>query len=319
METVECVVVGAGPAGLRAAQVLADAGRDVLVLEKREEIGPKTCAGGLSSKAVRELEELGLPPDEGLEQMAWADFRNGPVPMDPGAGLVRTLSRRELGRHQAAWARRAGAELRTGVAATAFELEERTLRAGDRLLRWTHLIGADGSSSSVRRALGLPAPRHYLAAEFNIPDARAGALRVAFDPDVLANGYFWVFPHRDYVSVGAGVDKRLAAPRRLRPYLERRVHELGLRADGVPFEAAAIEVEPVPVEHPGGVHLAGDAAGMPSGLTAEGIYAALVTGEEAARRILEPGFPSPKTREWLRVKRWPMRWPGYGGTPAREA
>jgi hypothetical protein len=42
---------------------------------------------------------------------------------------------------------------------------------------------------------------------------------------------------------------------------------------------------------------------MPSSLTAEGIYAALVTGEETALRILEPKFPSPKTRRWLSVKR----------------
>ena len=42
MESVEHLIVGGGPAGLRAAQVLAEAGREVLVLEKRAEIGPKT-------------------------------------------------------------------------------------------------------------------------------------------------------------------------------------------------------------------------------------------------------------------------------------
>lgn len=43
------------------------------------------------------------------------------------------------------------------------------------------------------------------------------------------------------------------------------------------------------VEHLiGDVHLAGDAAGVVSSLTAEGIYGALVTGEEVARAILEP-------------------------------
>ena len=64
METVEHLVIGAGPAGLRAAQVLADAGREVLVLEKNPEVGPKTCAGGLTQKAVRELAPLGLPAEE---------------------------------------------------------------------------------------------------------------------------------------------------------------------------------------------------------------------------------------------------------------
>jgi hypothetical protein len=40
-----------------------------------------------------------------------------------------------------------------------------------------------------------------------------------------------------------------------------------------------------------------------SSLTAEGIYAALVTGEEVARQILDPGAAAPKTARWLRTKR----------------
>jgi flavin-dependent dehydrogenase len=42
METVQHLIVGAGPAGLRAGQVLAQAGREALVAETRPEIGPKT-------------------------------------------------------------------------------------------------------------------------------------------------------------------------------------------------------------------------------------------------------------------------------------
>lgn len=49
--SVDIAIVG-GPAGLRAAQVLAAAGRDVLVIERQPHVGPKTCAGGLSPKAV---------------------------------------------------------------------------------------------------------------------------------------------------------------------------------------------------------------------------------------------------------------------------
>jgi len=70
-----------------------------------------------------------------------------------------------------------------------------------------------------------------------------------------------------------------------------------------PFEGATIEVEYRGCHFPGGVHLAGDAAGVVSSLTAEGIYAALVTGEEIARRLLDPGCPAPKTSRWLRTKR----------------
>ena len=65
VESIDVVVTGAGPAGLRAAQVLAEAGREVLVVERQARVGPKTCAGGLSPKTVRELQPLGLPPGLG--------------------------------------------------------------------------------------------------------------------------------------------------------------------------------------------------------------------------------------------------------------
>lgn len=48
------------------------------------------------------------------------------------------------------------------------------------------------------------------------------------------------------------------------------------------------------VEFPGSVYLVGDAAGTASALSGEGIYGALVLGEEVARSILEPGSPRPK-------------------------
>jgi flavin-dependent dehydrogenase len=303
METVENLIVGAGPAGLRAAQVLAEAGREVLVVEKNERIGPKTCGGGLSVKAVRELRALGLPPDAGITSIAHASFRGEPaVELDSERARVVTLSRERLGTHQAQWARASGAEIRTGAPVTRLDLDTRTACVRGRRLRYRHIIGADGSGSMVRRALGLATPREFFAGEFNVPGRRDRALHVAFDSCMLGNGYFWVFPHETYVCIGAGGPKRRVRPSAIRPYVERRAGELGIELGDTPFEGAAVEVDHRGFHFPGNVHLVGDAAGTPSGLTAEGIYAALVTGEEVARRIVEPSFPMPKTRQWLRVK-----------------
>ena len=304
MESVEHVVIGAGPAGLRAAQVLAESGREVLVLEKNAEIGPKTCAGGLSRKAVRELQALCLPTDVGLVLLAHASFaREQLVPLDARRAVIRTVARRTLGAYQAAWARLAGAEIRTTTPVSRIDLDARTLDAGGRAIRYRHLIGADGSASTVRRALRLPSPRNFYAAEFNVSDVRLPHLEVAYDSAVLTSGYFWIFPHEDYTSVGAGAHKGLVPPSHIRPYLERRLRGLHVDVGTTPYEGATIEVEHHGFDFAGGVHLAGDAAGVASGLTGEGIYAALVTGEEVARRILEPGYPRPKTRAWMRMKR----------------
>ncbi|MBI4408220.1 MAG: NAD(P)/FAD-dependent oxidoreductase, partial [Gemmatimonadetes bacterium] len=268
VESVEHVIVGAGPAGLRAAQVLAEAGREVLVLEKNDEIGPKTCGGGLTLKAVRELEALGLPAECGLDLLSFASRRHdSPLALHPYYGRVRTVPRRALGAFQAARVRSAGADLRTGAAAAGLDPAGRTLTVDGRVLRYRHLLAADGSKSLVRRALGLAGSRAFFAGEYNIPGLAREHLWVVFDSPALGNGYFWIFPHRDYASVGAGVHKKLIAPNAVRPYLDGRMAELGIDPGDTPYEGATIEVQFVGFDFPGGVHLVGDAAGVASGLT----------------------------------------------------
>lgn len=299
----DILIVGAGPAGLRAAQVLAEAGRQVLVLEKNDEIGPKTCAGGLTVKAWNELVALGLPADAACRSVGHVSFTGGPCRvLDPEGAVVYTIARRELGRIQAGWAARAGATLRVGAAAAELDLPAHTVRVRGELIRWSHLIGADGATSSVRRALGLPCARAYFAGEYNISGLRLEPLRIECDSRALRNGYFWVFPHAHYTSIGAGAPTHAVAPGTVRRYLDRRLERLGVSRDGAPFEGATLEVEHHGFHFPGNVHLAGDAAGTPSALTAEGIYAALVTGEEVARRILDVTAGAPKTERWLARK-----------------
>lgn len=319
MEDVEHLIVGAGPAGLRAAQVLAEAGREVLVLEKQAEIGPKTCAGGLTPKAMQELEALGLPAGATLASMGHVAFAGGrAVALDAEATVIHTIPRRDLGQHQLRWARAAGAEIHAGVAVRQIDLATRTVGVAGRTLRWRHLIGADGADSSVRRALGLPSPRAYFAAEYNVPGLRLDPLRVECDPASLANGYFWVFPHAAYTSLGAVAPKHLVRPAALRRYLETRLDRLTVHRQGVAFEGATLEVAYHGCHFAGGVHLAGDAAGVPSSLTAEGIYSALVTGEEVARVILDPRSAAPKTARWLRTKRHHDRLARWLARPGRR-
>jgi geranylgeranyl reductase len=303
METVEHLIVGAGPAGLRAGQVLAEAGREALVAEKHAEIGPKTCAGGLTPKAVSLLRDLGLPNSAGLARVGQVTFAPGhPVTLDPDSTTVVTLSRGELGRYQAAWTHAAGAEVRAGCPVRELDLAGKTAVVGETRIGWRHLIGADGSDSAVRRALGLPSPRVYFAAEYNLQGVRLEPLRVECDRE-LRGGYFWVFPHDDYTSVGAVASKRLVRPGALRAYLDARLRRMGLASHGEPLEGATLEVDFRGLHFAGAVHLAGDAAGVPSALTAEGIYSALLTGDEAARTIIDPKYSSPRVTRWLRVKR----------------
>jgi geranylgeranyl reductase len=304
-DATDCVVVGAGPAGLRAAEVLREAGREVVVLERNETIGPKTCAGGLTPRAYRFVSGCGAPGPHPLRrEVAHVSFRGEPiVPLDASPAVLHTVARRDLGQWQLGRVLRAGADVRAGVAATGFDFARRTLRAGGKMIRYRHLIGADGSASAVRRALGLPSPRAFFAGEFNVPGRVADPLHIVADAQCLANGYWWLFPHAEYTSIGAGAPKHLVSPSRVKLEIERRAAACGVGIGGVAFEGATIEVDHYGCHFADNVHLVGDAAGLPSPLTGEGIYPALVSGEEVARSIIEPGRPSPAMRAWMRVRR----------------
>src|ERR687883_1513932 len=59
----EVAVVGGGPAGATAATILARAGRHVVLVDKARFPRDKCCGDGLTAAALRELEALGLRPE----------------------------------------------------------------------------------------------------------------------------------------------------------------------------------------------------------------------------------------------------------------
>src|SRR5882672_10617364 len=124
MERRDVVIVGSGPAGAAAALRLA-AGDPVrpagpVLLEKAHHPRDKTCAGGLIPKALRLLEELGVPlavPHARVDGAAIA-VPGRRVPERrvrvPGSDLCRVVRRRELDAALAWAARDRGVDLREG-------------------------------------------------------------------------------------------------------------------------------------------------------------------------------------------------------------
>jgi flavin-dependent dehydrogenase len=138
------------------------------------------------------------------------------------------------------------------------------------------------------------------------PAIRNGAVPNGAAPQ----GYAYIFPKRDHVNIGVGYvlshyrETVNAAPYELQRGLVARLRDRGLvagesvRANFTPF------IVPVggPLREPGRgrVLLAGDAGGFVNGFTAEGIYFAMVSGDLAARAVLQTaGNPAVMAR-WYR-------------------
>src|SRR6516164_5680625 len=60
-DSADVIVVGAGPAGSSTAFHLAQAGLDVLLLEKSHFPREKVCGDGLTPRAVKQLVGMGIP------------------------------------------------------------------------------------------------------------------------------------------------------------------------------------------------------------------------------------------------------------------
>ena len=290
----DILIIGAGPGGLACAKVLAEQGRKVLVLERRQEIGPKVCAGGITRNGLFRLLPEELIERSFCEQHIFSSCQQTVV--EENDPLVATVSRRVLGQWMAEQARQAGAEIITNCKVNAVNGLRVTTSCdgGSTTFICSQLVGADGANSIVRHSLGLPEAARGIGINFQIADT-AEEMEWHLSTRQFGCGYAWIFPHKHTVSVGAYSPQGQMSAGRLKRSLLRWAEGRGFRQlEELPCQAALINYD-YQGHHFGATWLIGDAAGLASGLTGEGIYSAVISGEATARWILDP---SSKDTRW---------------------
>jgi menaquinone-9 beta-reductase len=228
----DVLVIGGGPSGATCAYWLAEAGHEVVLIERKHYPREKTCGDGLTPRSVRQLEDMGLATElshhhrfEGLRSMAFGrtlELRWPDHPDFPNYGYV--ITRADLDHLVAKRAAKAGATVQQGVEAIAPLVEHGLIRGAvvkDRdsgttaELRARYVVVADGANSRFGRALGtsrnrdfplgmairgyFTSPRHdepWIESHLDIRDKGGNVLP----------GYGWIFPLGDgRVNVGIGL------------------------------------------------------------------------------------------------------------------
>jgi geranylgeranyl reductase family protein len=240
----DVLVVGAGPAGSTTAYHLAQAGLNVIVVEKTSFPREKVCGDGLTPRAVKQILRLGIDPraDEGWIQNHGLRILGGGMRLEipwpdlaayPTYGLVRTsLDFDEILARQA---RKAGATMHESTTVTGPLVDERTGRivgveaksadsdprdkADVVTYRAPVVVAADGTSSRLAIAMGVQkrddrpmgvAVRTYFTSPRHDDDWLESWLEL-WDtaPDGrrhLLPGYGWIFGVGDGTSnVGLGI------------------------------------------------------------------------------------------------------------------
>lgn len=291
MEKYEVVIIGAGPAGLRAARVLAEAGKDVLVLEKKRIIGPTICAGGLTTRSFDFVPKNII--DKTFNYMVLHTAK-GTYDMDLGSHPVFTVDREKLGRWMAKEAQKAGTEIRTECRVN--EIKEDHVLVNGKEIGYDYLVGANGSNSMVRKFLNIPVKKTLIAVQYISKTPRRD-LEIFLEDFKNVIKYDWIFPHSGFTSIGMGGWTNNAAM--LRRSLDKLCDKLSI--EKTKFEAAHINFDYKGFAF-GNRFLAGDAAGFASGLTGEGIYQAILSGEEVARGVLNKNYGYPGIKHLLKMK-----------------
>jgi geranylgeranyl reductase family protein len=236
----DVVVIGGGPAGSSCAYWLAEAGWDVVVVEKKHFPRVKTCGDGLTPRAVRQLADMGLEDAlagshkyGGLRafgfgqsiEMQWPEHPNFP-------SYGYTITRHDLDGLVADRAVKSGASLLAGTEVVAPALDGSAAPTGTlptltgvtvkdkesgatRQVKARYVVVADGANSRLGRQLGtnrrrdLPlgmALRGYYTSDRHDDPFIESHLDIRDAEGTMVPGYGWIFPMGDgRVNVGVGL------------------------------------------------------------------------------------------------------------------
>lgn len=300
MESFDVIIVGAGPAGLKCAEILGDSKYKVLLLEKNSEIGPKVCAGGLTGK---DIEYLNLPQNliDFQYDKVNLHINNFKFKIKNKNNFAYTIDRKNLGQWQLRKLKKfKNIEVRTNTRVS--KIEKSFIEAGNKKIFYKYLVGADGSSSIVRRYLGIKSKGIDIAIQYIIPTKKYKEFEVFFNSRLFSAWYAWIFPHKNYVSIGCGCNPKILSSKKLIENFKIWLEKNQIDIPNAKYEAFMINFDYQGYQF-GNIFLVGDAGGFVSEFTGEGIYQALVSGEEVGKIILNENYNSSKINDLLKIKK----------------
>ena len=301
----DVIVLGGGPAGSNFAYQSAKLGFSTLLIEKRPFAHYKCCAGAIP----RELFERYLLPTNIIERDVKGLLLVSPeqeqVKIDYDKVMGATTYRVELDK----WLEKRAEDAGTRIL---FERRAKSIKFSDdgvevklsdsQTLRSKVLVGASGTDQGLYQQLGIQRPdlaiglQIELSMEPNeIENMIGNRLEFYIDQHYAREGYLWIFPKNEGVSVGL-VDSLKSGTRRAsleafingHPIASKKLKKARPRLfEGRYFHSAMIPNGPLKRTFGERYLLVGDAAGLVEPTTWQGIYYAMRSGDLASEAFRE--------------------------------
>ena len=295
-EQLPIAIVGGGPAGAFAGELLAAGGKAVLLFDEKL-AWEKPCGGGLTHKALVQYPFL-------AEARAQSKFIVKCELVSPAGRRARfelrhplaIFSRFTLNGLLLQRALRSGVQLRKErVTRISGAEEDWHLATPNAEYRASHLVLAAGARNPFRGQFLSPISPDDLmvTAGYFIP-GHSSLVQIQFLKDIT--GYIWVFPRPDHVSAGIAAKMGETSTAELRRQLEQWLGENDFSLEGASFYShilpafRAQTLDEMQVCGDGWTMI-GDSAGMVDPITGEGLYYALRSAELCAE-ALRTGEPA---------------------------
>lgn len=291
----DIIIIGAGPGGLECANQLKNSKLSVLLLEKNRTIGPKICAGGLTN----------LDKNFDIPEAKTRSFSKQKILIADNeyiinlANPLRTISRYDLGQHQLNKIKSASnLTILNETLVTKIEPHKIITNRGE--FFYKYLVGADGSGSIVRKHLKLKS-EFLIGICYDLLKKTDEFLWFA-DFKKLPLAYIWVFPHQSFTNIGI-----LFNPKRIKSIQAKQALIKFLKKHHYPYHENEFKGAPISNCYQGcifdNIYLVGDAAGLTSKATGEGIAFALTSGKEIAKKILDPNHHMIELEKIIAIKK----------------
>ncbi len=335
-------VIGGGPSGSCAAEVLAKAGIKTWLFERKLD-NAKPCGGAIPLCMVSEFDLPDSIIDRKVRNMRMISPSNREVDISLDEVYGKTedeyigMCRREV---MDAFMRDRAADLGTTlVNGLVTKIDTGSNRQGPYKLSYSDyssgeskgeaktlevdlIIGADGANSRVAKAMD--AGDYNVAIAFQerikLPEKEMGYYQnlaeMYVGTDVSPDFYGWVFPKYDHVAVGTGtMQKNQSLIKDLQEGVRERAKKRLVNGEVIKVEAHPIPEHPRPRRVVGRMALVGDAAGYVTKSSGEGIYFAAKSGRMCAEEIViasQNGAKIPTEGDLKQyIKKWDKK---YGAT-----
>jgi digeranylgeranylglycerophospholipid reductase len=284
----DVIVVGAGPAGSRVAAKLAQAGNDVILLERRNTLGQPVCCTGIISTQC--LAQFNISPDLVLREFRGAVINApGGATLDISRPAVQAVSvdRSALDREMAETAVSFGAKLCLGAKVTGItnSKEKATVRftrgGSSQTLQSRSVVIAAGYAPKLTGQLGLGKIRDVaLGFQTEVTTHYSTGVELYLDRQISPGFFAWVAPVSETrAKVG------LIARRRENSNLQLLVQTLQskgqIAAETGEVQRRAIPLSCLPRTYADRVLVVGDSAGQVKPTTGGGLYYGLVCADIA--------------------------------------